>query len=223
MIINILHLYYDLLNLYGESGNLKALIYSLKNQNVKVNVDYLSINDEIDFSKYDLIYIGCGTKKNVLIALDDIKKYKCELKDYIENDKFIISTGNSLNLFGMSIDEKDALSIFGYKTSFLNERVVGDRIIDSDLTKDKIIGFLNNDSKILDNNSPLFHEDLGFNYNNFYGTYLLGPLFVRNPEFNKYIVTKLIKQKNNKFKFKKFDLTLDKMAYDSYFKTYYEV
>lgn len=220
--INILHLYYDLLNLYGESGNLKALIYSLKDQNVKVNVDYLSINDEVDFSKYDLIYIGCGTKNNLLIALEDIKKYKNDLKDLIDNNKFIISTGNSINLFGESIDNIDALNLFNYKTSFLDKRVVGDRIIDSKLTKDKIIGFLNNDSKILNNNSPLFNEELGFIYNNFYGTYLLGPLLVRNPELNKYIVTKLLKEKNNKFKFNKFDLSLDKKAYDSYLETYYK-
>ena len=220
--IHILHLYYDLLNLYGESGNLKALIYSLKGQSVKVNVDCLSINDEIDFSKYDLVYIGCGTKNNLLIALEDIKKYKNDLRDFIDNNKFIISTGNSINLFGESIDNIDALNLFNYKTSFLDKRVVGDRIIDSKLTKDKIIGFLNNDSKIINNDSPLFNEELGFTYNNFYGTYLLGPLLVRNPELNKYIVTKLLKEKNNKFKFNKFDLSLDKKAYDSYLETYYK-
>ena len=36
MNINIAYLYYDLMNLYGESGNIKALVHSLKNQNVKV-------------------------------------------------------------------------------------------------------------------------------------------------------------------------------------------
>ena len=100
MIIHIAHLYYDLMNLYGENGNIKALIYALKSQNIKVNLDKLTINDEIDFNKYDLIYIGCGTESNELIVLNDILKYKKDIKKYIENNKFILATGNSFELFG---------------------------------------------------------------------------------------------------------------------------
>ena len=36
--INILHLYYDLMNLYGESGNIKAIEYYLTQQNIKTNI-----------------------------------------------------------------------------------------------------------------------------------------------------------------------------------------
>ena len=39
MDINILHLYYNLMNLYGDSGNIKAIIYSLAKQNVNTIVD----------------------------------------------------------------------------------------------------------------------------------------------------------------------------------------
>jgi len=49
MTINILHLYYDLMNLYGESGNVKAVMKSLKNQKIKVVLDELSIKDDINF------------------------------------------------------------------------------------------------------------------------------------------------------------------------------
>ena len=51
MEINILHLYYDLLNLYGENGNIKALKKHLEEQNVKVNIEFLTLNDKIDFKK----------------------------------------------------------------------------------------------------------------------------------------------------------------------------
>lgn len=216
MIIHIAHLYYDLMNLYGENGNIKALIYALKSQNIKVNLDKLTINDEIDFNKYDLIYIGCGTESNQLIVLNDILKYKKNIKKYIENNKFILATGNSFELFGKKIGNKEALNIFDYETKYLENRIVKDYI------KDDILAFQNRGSKIINNINPLFDEEIGTCYKNFYGTYLIGPLLVRSPEFNKYLVNKIIKSKDKNFKFKKFDLYLDKKAHKSYLETYYQ-
>lgn len=85
--IKVLHLYYDLLNLYGEQGNILALKRAFKNQNVEIEVDYLSVQDKIDFKKYDLVYLGSGSTENLLIALEDIKRHKKELKKYIESKK----------------------------------------------------------------------------------------------------------------------------------------
>ncbi|MBQ1812717.1 MAG: hypothetical protein II119_02045 [Bacilli bacterium] len=220
MIINICYLYYDLLNLYGEIGNIKALTKAFETQKLKVNVDRLSINDNIDFNKYDLIYIGCGTENNLLIALNDLLRYKNELKEYVESNKFIIATGNSIDLFGKKINDKKALEIFNYNTKFIDKRIVGDYIIDSDIIDSKIIGFQNRGSIIENNNISFIDKEIGVNYKNFYGTYLLGPILVRNPKLNKYIVTKIIKSKNSKFKLKKYDLKLDEAAYKSYFETY---
>ena len=214
MIVYIGYLYYDLMNLYGEIGNIKALEYLLKNQGIKVVIDKLSVNDNIDFNKYDLLYIGCGTLSNELIVLKDILRYKKELKNYINNNKFILSTGNSIELFGKSIDGKAALNIFDYDSLLIDKRIVGDYI------NDEIIGFQNRGSKIVNNNNPLFDNEIGVQYKNFYGTYLLGPLLVRNPRFSKKFIVELIKSKNSKFKLKKFDLKLDKEAYVSYINTY---
>ena len=35
--INILHLYYDLLNLYGENANTRCIVKNLERNNIKVN------------------------------------------------------------------------------------------------------------------------------------------------------------------------------------------
>lgn len=227
MTIYIGHLYYDLMNLYGEIGNIKALKYSLENAGVKVVIDNLSINDNIDFSKYDILYIGSGTENNELIVLNDIKKYKNELKKYIEDNKFVIATGNSIELFGKTIFNKKeykALNIFDYSSKLIDKRIVGDIIIPMKNVNKDIIGFQNRGSIIENNNYPLFDNDytLGINYKNFYGTYILGPILVRNPELNKYLIKKLLKSKNKKFKPKNIDLNLDKKAYTSYLKTYHE-
>ncbi len=223
MTVYIAHLYYDLMNLYGEVGNIKALKYALESEKVKVEIDKLTVLDDIDFSKYDIIYIGSGAENNQLLVLEDIKKYKDEIKKYIESNKFIIATGNSIELFGKSISNNSALNIFNYTSKQIDKRIVSDVIIKMKNVKDNVIGFQNRGSIIEGNDNPLFIDDanLGVNYKNFYGTYILGPILARNPELNKYLVSKILKMKNNKFKVKNIDLKLEKKAYKSYLETYH--
>ncbi|HPZ24042.1 MAG TPA: hypothetical protein PLC25_04300, partial [Bacilli bacterium] len=83
--IKVLHLYYDLMNLSGDSGNLTAIIEGLKKQNVKYTVDYLSINNKIKFNKYDIVYIGHGSTPNQEIVRKDILKYKKDINEYIKS------------------------------------------------------------------------------------------------------------------------------------------
>ena len=153
--INVLHLYYDLLNLYGENANTRCIKRALELNKIKVNVDLKSIGDKIDFKKYDLIYIGSGSEEDLLLALDDIKTRKEELKKYIEDDKYLILTGNAMDLFGEYIEtdkRTDALGIFKYQTKFINEsifenastdRIVGEIKAKTKLIKQEIIGFQN--------------------------------------------------------------------------------
>lgn len=219
MTINILYLYHDLMNLYGESGNLKAIVYSLSNQNIDVNIDKLSLEDNIDFSKYNLIYIGSGTEKNQLIALENMLKYKEQIKEYINNDKFILATGNSFELFGEKIGNNRALGLLKFQSLYLEKRKVGDYIKSS--AYGQIVAFENRGSKIVNNSNPFLDEEIGVHYKNLYGTYLIGPLMVRSPEFNQYFITQLINSIDENYKIKKFDLELNEKANLSYFKTYY--
>lgn len=206
----IAYLYYDLLNLYGDSGNIKALEYHLKEQNIDVDIKYLSINDKKDFSKYDLVYIGSGTDKNLLFALDDLSNYKKEIKDYINNNKFFLVTGNAIELFGKYIRIKskvyNGLNVFNYHIDY-DDRIVKD--VNFDYKNTQIIGFENHLGHLV---SDEFNNII--NKNNFYGTYVIGPLLVRNPIFCINFITKLIMSKDNNFKFKKYNYILEEKAYN---------
>ena len=94
------HLYYDLLNLYGDSGNIKTLKYHLEEQGIDVEIRNISVGEKKDFKDIDLLYIGSGTNDNTLVALEDLKKDKKDLEKYIKDKKFILSTGNSIEIFG---------------------------------------------------------------------------------------------------------------------------
>ena len=72
----IAHLYYDLMNLYGENGNVRYLVKQLERQGIDAEVHFLSMEEKIDFKKYDFYYIGMGSEENKMIVLDNIMKYK---------------------------------------------------------------------------------------------------------------------------------------------------
>lgn len=218
MEITIGHLYYDLMNLYGEIGNIKVLTYHLKNQGIKVNIKNLSIDDDINFDELDLIYIGSGTNNNQLLVLNDILKYKEDINKYYNDNKFFLITGNAIELFGEKIIDIDnniheGLKLFDYYTKENKKRIVNEVYIPSLFTKDNILGFNNHFGSIYKDNIKLDNKFI-FN-NNFYGTYTLG-LLPRNPSFTKYFIKQLIINKNKKFKIKDFNFKLDKKAYTDF-------
>lgn len=224
--ITIAHLYYDLLNLYGENGNIIVLKRTLKEQGIKVNLKLLSLEDDFNFNEYDFVYIGTGTENNQLIALNHLKKYTKDIKKYIEEKKVFLATGNSIEMFGKSIDNIKGLNIFKYNVESLSNRLVTETLLKND--NFTLIGFQNQSKNIINNPEPWFtvlkgdQLNTSINYNNFYGTYLIGPLLVRNPHFLEFLVKQTIINKNKSFKFKKFNLKLDYLAYNNFLNTFYK-
>lgn len=190
--IKIAHLYYDLMNYYGEQGNVLALKTAIEYAGFKVNVKTLSVDDEIDFEKYDIFYMGMGTKRNQEIVRKDILKYKDKIENVIDKKMFIM-TGNSYELFGKKIDDKKCLGIFNFESK-TTDRIVGEQVFKSDIIKETIIGFQNRFSSNNIKDDYLFEvikgtgndsesKVEGIHKNNFFGTYLLGPILIRNPYF----------------------------------------
>lgn len=234
--INIGYLYYDLLNLYGENGNIKALKTNLEKQDIKVNIHFITIDDKPDFTKYDLIYIGSGTENNLKMVVPHIMKYQKQIKEEIKKGKFYLITGNAINLFGKYIiDENhekiETLNAFNFYSKIEPFRMIDDGIMKCSFLKNPVIGFQNQSTIIKDNKHPMFKvikgigsypksSDEGILYKNFYGTYLIGPLLIRNPEFLDYFIKKLLKSKN--IKYKKLDLKLENIAYNDFINKHYQ-
>ena len=233
--IKIAHLYYDILNLYGENGNIRALKRYFERQDIKTEIHFLTINDKIEFDKYDVFYMGMGTEDGLLLVLNDIMKYKNDIENAINKNKHFIVTGNSLELFGLNITRNDkkyeALNIFPYYTIHEDFRIVGSVVFTTNLIPEKIIGFQNRCGVMYGIDKPLFKVidgvgctlDLkkeGYNYKNFYGTYLLGPLLIRNPYFTNYIVKSIVNKKFKNYKLKIFNRSTEIKAYNTYLENF---
>ena len=234
--IKIAHLYYDLMNLYGENGNIRALKRFTERQDIKCEIHFLTIGDKIDFTKYDAFYMGMGSEKSELLVLEDIIKYKTDIEEAIKKGKHFLITGNSLELFGKYIidnekNKHEALNIFPYYTVQEDFRIVGSVVYKSKIIKEKIIGFQNRCGTMYEIDKPLFKvldgtgstlesKKEGYTYKNFYGTYLLGPLFIRNPYLTNHIIKNIMKYKNKKYKFKMYNRTTEIKAYNTYLENF---
>lgn len=55
--LNLAHLYGDLLNTYGDIGNILALRYYAKQMDTNLKVDIISLNQEFNPEKYDIAFL----------------------------------------------------------------------------------------------------------------------------------------------------------------------
>ena len=208
MKITIGYLYYDLLNLYGDEGNIKALKYHLEEQGINVEIKKMTINDKKDFD-VDFLYIGSGTENNILLALEDLKKDKDKIKEYLDDNKILLATGNSVELFGNYIitnKKIKALGLIDY-VCMHQERIVKDVKTKTSIVDENIIGFENHIGKNISANEDIFNEG------SFYGSYIIGPILVRNPDLCSLFIHKLIDNKEKDFEYKEEDYEFEKEAY----------
>ena len=109
--ITIACLYPYELTLYGEMGNIKALMYALDKGNIKYKLEIIEKDTKLELDNYDFIYVGSGRPK----CLEDVKKrllpYKEEFLNYIEKDKILLATGNAISI----LDFLDLYDVKYYK------------------------------------------------------------------------------------------------------------
>ena len=101
MELNICHLYPDLLNVYGDVGNILILKDRAKRRNINVNIINVSLNDEFNPEEMDIVFFGGGQDYEQSIVSKDLMKTKKEnLSKYIESGKVLIAICGGYQLLG---------------------------------------------------------------------------------------------------------------------------
>ncbi len=200
--MKLLHLLYDFCNLYGDYGNILTLARALgESANIR-RMPLTELSGELDFTQYGFIYIGSATEKNQRTALEFLRVYRDALKAALDNGTVILATGNSFEMFGKELTEASGetvkgLGLFDFTVTRSDERTVTDIHAVFSGTKAPITGFINRCSAIHGVDSPFFEiidgigntpddKREGIISGGFYGTHIIGPLLVRNPELAQY-------------------------------------
>ncbi len=237
MKITIAHLYPDMLNLYGDSGNILTLQKRMEKRDIEVSIVKYDINDEIDFNSTDIIYIGGGSQKDVKAVCNTLRQKKDELKDYAEKGGCILCVASSFEILGSYYQTEDetipGLELVDMKSEYSKNRSAGDVIIQSDLISHTIVGFENHYGKTIIGNAQALGTVIygdgnngqdkkeGIVYKNVIGTYLHGPLLPKNPLLADYIIKKAIEYRYGEEKeLPPTDDSVENMAHDYIIKKY---
>lgn len=212
MELKIIHLFPEMMSLYGEYANLAILRRKLEAMGVSVTVESISCDDAPDFSAADMIYMGAGTERSQKAALRRLLPHADALRSAEARGAVLLFTGNAMETLGRTITDAagavhEGLALAAFTTEETEKRDPCDVVAASALWDDPVVGFMNKCSVTKGVETPLFPSlSLGFGNEeklgaegyvsgNTFATHITGPILVKNPAFTDLIITRLFQQK----------------------------
>ena len=187
MKLTIGHLYPDLLNLYGDRGNIQCLMKRCQWRGIEAETIAYEIDDKIDFSKLDIVLLGGGSDREQMLVCEKLK----EIGNYYKTDQ---GTIKGLELVDMYTEQEEG-------------RLISNIVLQSDLFEMPVVGFENHGGRTcINDNKPLGKVLYGSGndgksgyegvvYKNVIGTYLHGPLLPKNPQLADWLILHALQKK----------------------------
>lgn len=216
MELNICHLYPDLLNVYGDMGNVLILKYRCEKRDIHVNIINLSLNEDFKGENYDIVFFGGGQDYEQSIVSNDLIGNKKEaIKEYIEDGKVFLAICGGYQLLGKYYttpegEKLEGLGILDLYTEAGNTRFIGNTVIKNEEFDETYVGFENHSGRTyIGNLKPLGKIIQGYGnngedgyegcvYKNTYGTYFHGSLLSKNPELADRLIETALEKKYGK-------------------------
>lgn len=215
-----MHLFPDLLNLYGDKGNIECMRKRLTWRGIDCAVRPFTMEDaDFDLSDIDIIFLGGGSDREQKIVCHSLLEHKKELQDFVENGGSLVAVCGGYQLLGkyykLEDETIDGLEILDIYTEQGKGRLIGNIVLETDLPQKpavKIVGFENHGGrtyigkhqplgKVLYGNGNADHSGAeGVLYKNVVATYLHGPLFPKNPALCDYVLTNALRKKYPDFR-----------------------
>ncbi|GFZ26451.1 type 1 glutamine amidotransferase [Lactobacillus corticis] len=194
-LIKIAYLYEDLMNTYGDSGDVKILRFLLRREGYDVQVDNVSLGDEFNADDYDFVFFGGGQDFEQTVVAKDLPRHRETLNKYIQAGNPMLTICGGYQLMGtyyktVSGTTIKGLDIFPLHTVFkADKRMIGDTRYQTEWGEVK--AFENHSGQTYFDNTDMLHplgemiEGYGNNpqdkvegmrYRNFIGSYSHGPL-----------------------------------------------
>lgn len=208
-------LYPELMNVYGDRGNIIVLKKRCEWRGIKVSVKNLNPGfDEKELGKCDLLMMGGAQDRQQAIVNKDLKRIKDSLSFAIENGTPGLYVCGGFQFLGKYYKEADGtivegLGIFDLFTQnpIDKPRLIGDVVIEPlvEGLDELIVGFENHGGRTIlgDKIKPFGkvlkghgNNDDGFEgavYKNSSGTYLHGPILPKNPELADHLIKLALK------------------------------
>ena len=235
MELKICHLYPDVLNLYGDGGNIRCLTQRLKWRGIGAEVTKMPIGARDTLAGCDLVFIGGGQDFEQQVLLEDLHRGRDkELIAAVEDGVCVLAICGGYQMLGTYYETYDgkrcdfvgALDLY---TVGAKIRMIGNYMyqVPDTLGGFTVVGFENHSGKTrlgsgvealgqvlagFGNNGEDKTE--GAHYKNVFGTYSHGPLLPKNPAFADLLIKTALERKYGEAELQPLDDSLELTAHD---------
>lgn len=199
MKLRICHLYGNLMNTYGDNGNLLMLQYRAKKLGYEVETTLISLEEDFNAEDFDIVMFGGGQDFEQTVVAKDLQNKKDALIQYIEDNGVVVAICGGFQLLGRyyvnaSGERLNGISAIDVCTNgqFPN-RLIGDVEIVNEEFGETYLGYENHIGRTYlgKNMKPLGKVVKGYgnneedhvegcHYKNVFCSYFHGPILVRN-------------------------------------------
>lgn len=207
------HMYPDLLNIYGDRGNVLALSRRATWRGIGgVEVRTYTVGDPLDFDEVDLLCMGGGEDVKQELAAADLRRRRDDLEAAVAGGLPLLAVCGSYQLLGAYYQLPDGTRLEGaglldVYTVAGSRRTVGNVIVQSD-TFGSLVGFENHAGQTFlgPGARPLGRVEVGGGNNgndgtegavrgHCVGTYLHGSLLPKNPALGDWLLEAALRRR----------------------------
>jgi lipid II isoglutaminyl synthase (glutamine-hydrolysing) len=200
--IRVAHLYPEYLNIYADRGNIAVLSSRARWRGIELEVEPISLGDELQPGEHDLLYIGGGQDREQALIAPDLAERGGAIAEAVADGAAVLAVCGGYQLLGRFYRGRDGeelpgAGLFPLETVAGERRMIGDCLLECELepgVRQTLAGFENHAgmTRLDEGAEPLGRVVAGFGNDgesgfegarvaSAVGTYLHGPLLPRNP------------------------------------------
>lgn len=212
--ISLAHLYPELLNIYGDYGNVLTVKNRCEWRNIEIEITQINVGDDIDPEKYDFYFIGGGQDKQQIDVAREFQLQKNALHEAMNLGSVFLGICGGYQLFGKYYQPNNGDRLYGIGlldayTVAGDKRFIGNVTAKNEYTMPKtLVGFENHSglTYLEGETKPMAIVEIGAGNNNqdktegarfknVFGTYLHGSFLPKNPHFADFLIKLALEKK----------------------------
>ena len=235
MELKICHMYPDVLNLYGDRGDITSFVRRLNWRGIEAPVTRLPIGSRANLAQFDLIFIGGGQDFEQQVLLEDLHRGKDrEIRAAVEDGVTFLTICGGYQMLGSYYETYD-----GQRCDFIGaldlytvgspERMIGNYSFQcaAESGGSVVVGFENHSGRtwlgsgvqplgrVLSGHGNNGQDGTeGARYKNVFGTYSHGPLLPKNPALCDHILLTALQRKYGRAELAPLDDSTELAAHD---------